>query len=478
MQRRRPFLRVHHPQLLAGVLLGLALGLGVGRVVTLAAGAAVPSPRDRPGADPGEAAPTPAALTVHGLVIDATTQRAIPRFRVIPGALMSHGVTWQPHLITTHKGGQFHLPPNERAWDQTQFRVEAEGYRPGISRIVKKSEGEVKLRFALQADPGISAVVRTPEGAPAAGAQAIWATLSHEATGHGATISLSNLAEPLGARVVTADAAGRFRLPPESDPGVVLVAHERGYAEIQPADLARSGVVTLHRWCRVEGRVLAGTKPVAGQKVWIYRIGSPGEASPTHSWEDEAITGADGQFACDRVVQGRLVVDRVFAARPVQGIVHGLATTIEIREGQVTQVSLGGPGRALIGRFEASKDLGLPIDWSKVGVQLGLKAPHIGFPGDEPIWETYRAFLNTEEGRAYLRDHLPVARDGSFRIEAVPPGDYLLSVWVFGPAIGKPAETDTLYATAGARIEVKATASGRDDEPQALGTILLRTQTR
>src|SRR5262249_38782219 len=156
-----------------------------------------------------------------------------------------------------------------------------------VSRIVKKSEGEVKLTFALQADPGISAIVRTPEGAPAAGAQAARTTLSREATGHGATITFSGHAERLGARVLIADAAGRSRLPPECDPGTIIVAHRSGYAEIKPADLRASGAVTLHRWCRVEGRVVAGTKPVAGQKVWVYRIGSPGEDSPTHSWEDE-----------------------------------------------------------------------------------------------------------------------------------------------------------------------------------------------
>ena len=106
---------------------------------------------------------------MHGLVIDATTKRAIPRFRVIPGSMMGSGVTWQPHLITTHRGGQFDLP-SLRFWDRTWFRVEAEGYRPAVSRMVNESEGDVKLTFVMQADPGVSAVVLTPDGAPAAGA--------------------------------------------------------------------------------------------------------------------------------------------------------------------------------------------------------------------------------------------------------------------------------------------------------------------
>jgi hypothetical protein len=224
--------------------------------------------------------------------------------------------------------------------------------------------------------------------------------------------------------------------------------------------------------------VVAGTKPVTGQKVWVYRIGSPGEDPPTHYWKDEAITDADGRFACDRVIQGQLVIDRVFSAGGVQGVVNGLAGHIEVREGRTTRVILGGSGRALVGRFQAPKDLGLPVDWSRVRVNLGLDAPHIGLPGDEPVWEIFRTFLNTEEGRTYLRQNLPVGRDGSFRIDSVPPGEYHLSVWVYGPAVGRPAETQRVYASGHARIEVNPTLDERGHEPQSVGVIDLRTQAR
>ncbi len=158
---------------LVGIALGFALSLGSAGVIANSTGDEATSPagqapRDCPEAEPNDEPANPATLAVHGLVIDAATKRGIARFRVIPGGLMSGGVTWQPHLITAHRGGRFDFPPDARAWDETRFRVEAEGYRPGVSRIVKKSEGDVKLTFALQADPGISAVALTPEGAPAA----------------------------------------------------------------------------------------------------------------------------------------------------------------------------------------------------------------------------------------------------------------------------------------------------------------------
>jgi hypothetical protein len=410
---------------------------------------------------------------VSGRVFDAATNAPIARFRVILGTAQGEGVRWQPHRITDHEGGRFALPPDPRAWEQTWFRVEAEGYRPCVSRSVKKSEGVVALEFALVADPGLAAVVRTPEGAPASGAQASWSTGSLWPHGNGATISLF-ADERLGARVVTADGEGRLQLPPEPDPGIILVAHPSGYAEVKPAELAASPLVRLRRWCRVEGQVLAGTKPVPGQSVSIYHVGPQSNDFPWFDWEARAVTDGNGRFACDRVIQGRLVIDREFALRGEQHVtVNGLATTIRVSEGQVTRVTLGGPGRTLVGRFEAPRDLGLPIDWSKVHLRLGLHAPHIGFPGDDEVWKTYGAFLSTEEGKAYYRDGLPVGRDGSFRIEGVPTGRFQLIIWVTGPAVGKPDEADTYYASGGTEIEVEPTPAGGSDEPLPLGSIVL-----
>ena len=79
----------------------------------------------------------------------------------------------------------------------------------------------------------------------------------------------------------------------------------------------------------------------------------------------------------------------------------GSVTFIEVREGRNTRVDLGGMGRT-VGRFEAPKDLGLPIDWSKVRLEFGLKAPHIGWPSDEPFWKFYRAFCIPREGKAAI----------------------------------------------------------------------------
>jgi hypothetical protein len=156
--------------------------------------------------------------------------------------------------------------------------------------------------------------------------------------------------------------------------------------------------------------------------------------------------------------------------------VGGLATEIEVREGEVTRVTLGGPGRTLIGRLAAPKDLGRTIDWSKVHARLALRAPHFGMPGDEAVWENYLAFLKTAEGEAYCHDPVPIGPDGSFRVKGVPPARYQLIVWVPGPAVGKPDESSAPYAMAAAEVEVGPARDG-GDERLTLGTIVLSKRT-
>lgn len=281
----------------------------------------------------------PAGLSVRGLVLDAMTKRPIPRFRVIHGVPVGTGTHWQPHLISSYERGLFEMPANTRAWEKTRFRVEAEGYRPCISRVVLRSEGAAKLRFDLVPDPGIAALILTPAGQPAAGASAGWATLSREAMVLGAKVTFLDHGANLGATVVTADSRGRLVLPPECDNGTIVVAHQSGQAEITPAELSSSGTVTLHPWGRVLGKVLAGSKPLAGQKVGVYEMRSSGESSPTHYWEAEAITDEKGQFVCECVRPGRMVIDRRI---PIEDgdTFHASATFIDVHEGTSTRVTL------------------------------------------------------------------------------------------------------------------------------------------
>lgn len=79
---------------------------------------------------------------------------------------------------------------------------------------------------------------------------------------------------------------------------------------------------------------------------------------------------------------------------------------------------------------------------------------------------------------AYHRDGLPVGPDGSFRVDSMPPGDYFLGIWVFGPAVGKPSNTAEPFAAGFARIEISPAWDAGGEGPPSLGTIDLRKTAR
>ena len=133
----------------------------------------------------------------------------------------------------------------------------------------------------------------------------------------------------------------------------------------------------------------------------------------------------------------------------------------------------------LVGRLEAPDDLGTPIDWSAVKIGLALSAPHVGFPGDVPIWSAYRKFLATEEGKAYRRTDLVVERNGTFLIDGVPPGDYTLTVRALGPAVAQPDNKGNFYLTGGATFTVDPTPDDQGASAIVLPAIsLIKTAVR
>ena len=141
-------------------------------------------------------------------------------------------------------------------------------------------------------------------------------------------------------------------------------------------------------------------------------------------------------------------------------------------------VNLGGTGRPLIGRAVKLPRTEIPIDWTNGSYWLRLQPPPIAEPPNmtrerRAAW--YKTWSTTEEGKAYLayqenpRSYgFRVERDGSFRIDDVTPGTYLLTLQLFG---GPGRRT---IATLKRTVIVPAIPGGRSDEPLDLGTIELK----
>ncbi|MBC7819310.1 MAG: M48 family metalloprotease, partial [Planctomycetaceae bacterium] len=396
------------------------------------------------------------ALRITGRVLDAETGKPIAKCRMVPTNVYrddSKQITWQTQYLKEFTDERF-VYETDRPWDKTKLRIEADGYQPATTRAVSKGEVvelDVKLVRKI-----LAGVVRLPNGQPAAKAQLALASWTNEISVAANKLSYSGHGAKLRT-VVETDEQGRFVMPAEVDPCVVVVAHEAGYAEVANAErsLARkspvgqdeaedkpneegkpkedTAVIELQPWGRVEGRVLIGDKPVVGAKYWVYQS----RADDAHVRTNTNVeTDADGRFVVEQLPPGRHGICQRYADGSdgkSSHFISGLLVRFDIPAGKKTTLELGGRGRALIGKLALPEGFPHKVDWSKVSLRVSLQAPRLGrsfgqIGGDNEQAQSWSNFLQTDEGKLYGRTNVAIAADGSFRIEGLPAAEYDLAV--------------------------------------------------
>jgi thiol-disulfide isomerase/thioredoxin len=202
--------------------------------------------------------PSPApTLSIHLRVFDASTNRPIENIRIIPGGCRS-----PDQLFRTLWRYKLAMPGNEATWDFFDnswayfLRVEADGYAPAPTRIVKASEksADVELRL-IKATP-LSIAVRTQSGHPAAGARAYLST---------PTIDLNvptldpqpDDAQPLA----VAGDDGVLHFVPPNEPYRLAIEHREGSAEVSCTDLHEKPVI-LDPWASADIQLGSARHPL------------------------------------------------------------------------------------------------------------------------------------------------------------------------------------------------------------------------
>ncbi len=356
---------------------------------------------------------TPPPLVISGKVIDAVTKKPIKEFRVIPGVRFNTTqMSWAHRESFSASDGQYQLR-HDRGETANLVRIEADGYKAAVSRDIKSDEGNVTIDFELTKGKNVVAKVVTSRLLPAVGAKVALGVAGSQI--HIANGDISD-SQTYSARATT-DETGRFHFPAQDGEFQLVITHPDGFAHIlSTADWDLTRIIRLQPWCRVEGTYRVGPKPAAHVPLTldVSRVNPIGRNAPNIFTQHESTTGPDGRFVFERVLPGKGRIGRGFTLLIDQGaseVSSSCKIAAEFPPGKTVHIDLGGTGKAVIGKLQPPEGLNEKLRWNFAVVDVQSAAAESG--------ETRPYFSAT------------VGRDGSFRIDDVPAGDYALTARFF-----------------------------------------------
>ncbi len=391
----------------------------------------------------------PATLVISGKVIDAETKQPIKAIRVVPGIRSSPTfMNWVPSQTFAASNGHYEIRPTH-GFSAHLVRIEADGYLPAVSRDIKSNEGNVTIDFGLKRGKNIIAKVVTPRNLPAAGAKVALGVA-------GSQIMVKNGDIDDGSTYCTrleTDDAGRFHFPPQTRAFQLVILHSSGYAHIKsPAEWDLARIIHLEPWARVEGTFRIGKMPTANVPLTIGVEGlySNGDDVPHIFTQHEVTTGPDGRFVFDRVVSGRGRIGRRLRMPVKDGAVEVASSCLIVADfpgGKTVHIDLGGAGRAVVGKLQPPEGVHEKIRWNLALVVAATEGAEVQGEG---VYGT-----------------ATVDRDGRFRIDDLPAGDYGLSATL-------DREGGAELRLSNHRFTVPPAKEGVPAQPMDLGTLTLQ----
>ncbi len=329
-------------------------------------------------------APRP-SLVVGGRVTDADTGRPLPDCVAIQGfdSGAPGKVYWSRRSAAKVKDGAYSITFD--ASDRTVYvRVEAIGYEPGISRGLSTDAGPQRIDFALRRAEVLGGLVRGPDGKPAGGVEVALVEPDDEVVMTGGRFTVQ-----MTAPIVRTGADGRFAFNQPEGAFLLIAMGDAGYADATAGDLERSKELALRPWGRIEGRIVVGGRPRAGEEVSFSPDRPPamqGNARfRTLMNQYTATTDDRGRFRLDRVVPGPGMFSRIAVTKLGRLTQHMTVGNrgVEVKPGEATTVDMVEQGRSVIGRVVLEGTPEHPVDWTN-NPPAGLSPTDGGAGGQHP----------------------------------------------------------------------------------------------
>lgn len=290
--------------------------------------------------------------------------------------------------------------------------------------------------------PDLKATVVRPDGRPLAGARVY---LSREQFVVHILDGAVNTRDRNDPELVTGS-DGSFVIPDSDKPFLAVVLGDDAFALASQAALASSPRVEARPYGRIEGQLLVGGRPAANQQMEIHAFFQDESAQfCSVSLQSMATTDREGRFTIERVIP----LPHPWISRRTR--LWSLGETVRIVAGETTRITIGGNGRPVIGRVLAPEGSKGPINFS-VGsvVRIETNRPYFPYPlelvrgkvnpNDAGTYEWSRKWDKSPEGIAYHESRaageIEVSPDGSFRFDALPAGDYRVSIRINEAAPG------------------------------------------
>jgi Carboxypeptidase regulatory-like domain len=416
------------------------------------------------------------SLHVSGTVVDGQTGNPIPSFTIVQGIkfLGQPQIYWQPNMNQNKA-----VSPGKFEFDEDQnyagyaVRIEAPGYYAADSRVFTADEGRVTLALKMNRGKDLQVSILDPDGKPAAGALGLLAMVGRQ-------VNIRNSAEMVnqneGNDQAVAGADGKIRFPPENQAFKLVALDDKGYAEVDSAKLSESEPVRLIAWGRIEGRLMIGASPGANQQVAVTvdsnRVYRPDAIMIFH--QINPMTDALGNFVAEQVPAGEVSVYRVILrGAPGGGEYWQQAQTqiLTIAPGQTAHITVGGKGRAVVGKIDLPAELASRHDWI-FGMPSQAVSQEMAYSPDAKL--AVKNWLNDMLGKGPppkppMVYPLEIKDDNTFRIDDVVRGNYQITL-----RIGTGRWGEQTLATGILNFMVAPMPGGRSDEPLELPPVEMK----